>query len=225
MSYIGKVDVGSDRYAVGSTLYGICGQDVAAATAAKVVTLDDFTTLIRGVTVFVKFVNGNTATSNVTLEVGSTSALSVVGNCTCNANDVLAFTYEENASSPGNCWRVHSCGDMVSHSELTTAINNIPRGTVFKGTVQNLPDSSTSYTNYGNGDIIIVGSKEYIYQRGDSAANSSWHELGDESAYALESNATTITTVGTWTGASVTNGVLVIPSLTTSSTNVIAPRS
>lgn len=223
MSYIGKVDIGLDRYAIGSTLYGTCNDD--ATTVGKTVSLDDFNALIRGVTIFIKFTNGNSVTSGITLTVGTTEAVNVVGNCICNAEDVLAFTYEENATSPGNCWRVHASADTVSHSELTSAINNIPRGTVFKGTVANLPDAATSYSTYGNGDIVIVGSKEYIYQRGDSAANSAWHELGDESAYALESNATTITTVGTWTGATVTSGVLVIPNLTTTTASVIAPRT
>lgn len=223
MSYIGKVDIGLDRYAVGSTLYGTC--NTAAATTGKTVSLDDFNVLIRGVTIFVKFTYGNTATSGITLTVGTTEAVNVVGNCVCNAEDVLSFTYEENATSPGNCWRVHASADTVSHSELTSAINSIPRGTVFKGVISSLPDAATSYSTYANGDIVIVGAKEYIYQRGDSAVNSAWHELGDESAYALESNATTITTVGTWTNATVTNGVLVIPSLTTSTANVIAPRT
>ena len=223
MSYIGKVNIDTDRYAIGSTLYGIC--NTTAATAGKIVSLDDFNVLIRGVTIFVKFTSGNTATSGVTLTVGATEAIGVVGNCVCNAEDVLAFTYEENTVSPGNCWRVHTSADVVSHNELTSAINSIPRGTVFKGTISSLPDTATSYSTYANGDIVIVGAKEYIYQRGDSAANSAWHELGDESAYALESNATTITTVDTWTGATVTNGVLVLPSLTTTTASVIAPRT
>jgi hypothetical protein len=225
MSYIGKVDVGSDRYSVGSTLYGLC--DTGASTVAKVVTLDDFTVLIRGVTVYVKFNNGNSAVNNVTLKVGTTDPINVIGNCTCNANEILAFTYEENATAPGNCWRTHTCGDVVSHGELEAALANIPRAVIFKGVLNNLPDANTSYSTYDNGDIVIVGTKEYIYKRGNSAAatDSYWTEFGDETAYALEANSASITVVNNWTGSSVTNGVLTLPVLTTTTTNVITPRS
>ena len=95
-SYIGKVQVESgDPILIGSTLYGICPSTVAASTAAKTVTLNGFDTLMNGITVHVRFVNGNTATSNVTLAVGSTSAKAVVGNCVCNENDVIAFTFHQ----------------------------------------------------------------------------------------------------------------------------------
>ena len=113
MGYIGKVNIGNDNYVIGSTLYGVCSESSAAATD-KVVTLADFGDLIRGVTVYVKFVNGNTATSSVRLEVGATDPINVVGNCTCNANEILAFTYEENATAPGNCWRTHTCGGVLT---------------------------------------------------------------------------------------------------------------
>jgi hypothetical protein len=65
--------------------------------------------------------------------VGETDILPVLGSCTCNPNEILAFTYEENVSSPGNCWRTHTCGDVVSHSELATAIANMPKAIIFKG--------------------------------------------------------------------------------------------
>ena len=99
-SYIGKVQVESgDEILIGSTLYGVCDSNIAASTAAKVVTLADFDTLMRGVTVHVRFVNGNTVTTGVTLKVGSTTAYPVNGNCVCNPNDVIAFTYWEDSSS------------------------------------------------------------------------------------------------------------------------------
>lgn len=93
-SYIGKVQVGSgSEVLVGSTLYGTCSS-LADATA-KIVTLADFDTLMNGITVHVRFVNGNSVISGMTLAVGSTSAQTIVGNCVCNANDVVAFTYYE----------------------------------------------------------------------------------------------------------------------------------
>ena len=224
MSYIGKVDIGVDRYSIGSTLYGSC--DTTASTAAKVATLNDFTDLIRGVTVYIKFTSGNTVSSNVTLQVGSTSALSVVGNCTCNSGEILGFTYEDDPNGPGT-WRTHTCGDVVSHSELDAAIAAIPAAIVFKGVLNALPDASTSFNTYANGDIVIVGKKEYIYKKGGTASttDSYWAEFGDETAYALESNHTNITVVDVWTNASVAQGVLTLPNLSTSTANVIVPRT
>lgn len=96
-SYIGKVQVESgDQILIGSTLSGICS--TAADTAAKVVTLADFDTLMKGVTVHVRFVSGNSVTNNVTLAVGSTTAYPVVGNCVCNAGDTIPFTYYEDST-------------------------------------------------------------------------------------------------------------------------------
>ena len=78
-SYIGKVQISGDNDAalIGSTLYGIC--TTAAATAAKTIiggeNGDDnsgkfinahYDNLIQGTTIHVKFMQGNTATNNVT---------------------------------------------------------------------------------------------------------------------------------------------------------------
>ena len=93
-SYIGKVQVGAgDQILVGSTLYGICTSAIDAA--AKVATLSSFDTLMNGITVHVRFVNGNSVMSNLTLAVGTSLPQTIVGNCVCNANDVVAFTYQE----------------------------------------------------------------------------------------------------------------------------------
>lgn len=94
MSYIGKVQIGSNSETlVGSTLYGICESAIDATT--KTVTLSSFDTLMNGITVHVRFVNGNSVTSGLSLAVGSATAQTIVGNCICNANDVVAFTYYE----------------------------------------------------------------------------------------------------------------------------------
>ena len=96
MSYIGKVQVESgEPILIGSTLYGVCPSSVAASNTAKTVTLSNFDTLINGVTVHVRFVNGNTVTSGLTLAVGSTGAKTIVGNCVCNENDIVAFTFHQ----------------------------------------------------------------------------------------------------------------------------------
>ena len=95
-SYIGQVRIGETNYPVGSMLYGECPSTVAASTAAKTVTMAAFDVLSTGVTVHVKFVNGNTAGSP-TLKVGSTDAKSITnpnGQLTWATNSVLSFTYD-----------------------------------------------------------------------------------------------------------------------------------
>ncbi len=110
-SYIGKVQItGSDPVLVGSTLYGIC--TTPASTAAKTVgTTDDnsgnyinnnYDNLIRGTTIHVKFTQGNTITSGVTLAVGSTLAKNVIGIHPCNAGTILSFTLDESENWVAN---------------------------------------------------------------------------------------------------------------------------
>lgn len=98
-SYIGKVQIGAngDQVLVGSTLYGVCATPVA--TAAKTVTLPDFDAIMHGITVQVRFENGNSVTSSITLAVGSTNAFPVIGNCVCSANDVISFTLSQTSNS------------------------------------------------------------------------------------------------------------------------------
>lgn len=98
--YIGKIKVdNNDPVIIGSTLYGTCS--TAAGTAAKSVTLSDFNTPpLPGLTIHIKFTNGNNVTSGVTLAIGNQTAVNVSGNCVCAAGDIIAFTYEEpNAST------------------------------------------------------------------------------------------------------------------------------
>lgn len=94
MAYFGQLLVDNEAYLVGSTLYGVC--TTAAGTSAKVVNTgilgSTFDELIEGITVNIQFVQGNTVES-ISLKVGSTSTLYAHGNCKCNANAVLSFTY------------------------------------------------------------------------------------------------------------------------------------
>lgn len=101
MGYVGKINAGGSEHLVGSTLYGTCS--TAAGTAAKVVTCSNFTTLIGGVTIHVKFTNTNTATS-ATLNVNATGAkplcrygttrVGTTANSSWNAGAVVSFTYD-----------------------------------------------------------------------------------------------------------------------------------
>lgn len=101
-SYIGKVQIGpdGDQIPIGSTLYGVCTDGVTEA--AKEVTLPDFDRFMHGITVQVRFVYGNSVTTGVTLQVGSTAPFPVVGNCVCAANDIIAFTLSQ--TNDGTTW-------------------------------------------------------------------------------------------------------------------------
>ena len=108
-SYIGKVQIsGSDSALVGSTLYGICYtaantaiKDITANTTTPAITGDyvntSYDNLIRGTTIHIKFIHGNTVTSGTKLLVGTlTNSQDVVGNFTCPENTIISFTLDEN---------------------------------------------------------------------------------------------------------------------------------
>ena len=107
MSYIAEVQIDSgSMLPVGSSLYGICS--VTAGAYEKTVALSNFDTLINGVTVHVKFTNGNSAplinplnnSENLTLKVGTTLAQQISnpgGNINWSSGAVISFTYDENA--------------------------------------------------------------------------------------------------------------------------------
>ena len=127
-SYIGKVQIGTATpVLVGSTLYGIC-QSQAAATAKTVISTDDNTgkfindnydQLLQGTTIHIKFVNGNTATSGLTLQVGTVpTPHNIVGNCTCSAGTIISFTLDEN-----EYWVVND--NTITEYEFMTAYNAV----------------------------------------------------------------------------------------------------
>lgn len=274
-SYIGKVQIGAtgDQVLVGSTLYGVCS--VAANQAAKEVTLPDFDAIMHGITVQVRFENGNSVTTGVTLKVGSTNPFPVTGNCVCAADDVIAFTLSQTGS--GTVWyanhsilvqegttdgtirvageevAVHGLGSaayedtsafataaqgqkadqampksggtftgpVILDADPTSAmgaatknyVDNIAQGLTdltapmhFIGETPAqdaeghpiLPDAQTSYENYVAGDVLLVGDKEYVYSKGNNAANSQWILLGDEGSYALKSSTTSVGSASGW---------------------------
>lgn len=274
-SYIGKVQIGAtgDQILVGSTLYGVCS--VAANQAAKEVTLPDFDAIMHGITVQVRFENGNSVTTGVTLKVGSTNPFPVVGNCVCAADDVIAFTLSQTGS--GTVWyanhsilvqegttdgtirvageevAVHGLGSaayedtsafataaqgqkadqampksggtftgpVILDADPTSAmgaatknyVDNIAQGLTdltapmhFIGETPAqdaeghpiLPDAQTSYENYVAGDVLLVGDKEYVYSKGNNAANSQWILLGDEGSYALKSSTASVGSASGW---------------------------
>lgn len=130
-SYIGKVQINSGDYAlVGSTLYGLCY--TAAATAQKNITANttspaitgdyvntSYDNPIRGTTIHIKFINGNTVTTGASLLVGTLpNPLNVVGNFTCPANTIISFTLDENQN-----WVVNDNVDTNTEYVFKTAYN------------------------------------------------------------------------------------------------------
>lgn len=67
---------------------------------------------------------------------------------------------------------------LVTGAQVQAAIAGIAGSMHFRGVFDSLDD----VTSPAAGDVVIVGVKEYVYG-GDPAA---WHELGDESIYALK---------------------------------------
>lgn len=128
MGYIGKVTTSDgSTHLVGSTLYGTCS--TAAATAAKVVTLTNFSSLETGVTIHVKFTYTNSA-ANPTLNVNSTGAKTIYrygttapstsAKTSWNANAVVSFTYD------GTNWMMNDwLNDDTTYSAATTSSNGL----------------------------------------------------------------------------------------------------
>lgn len=67
---------------------------------------------------------------------------------------------------------------LVTGAQVQAAIAGISGSMHFRGVFT----STAEVTNPAAGDVILIGVKEYVYG-GDPAA---WHELGDESLYALK---------------------------------------
>ena len=130
-NYIGKVQIdGANTALIGSTLFGIC--KTPANTAAKTVTatgpnnenLDpngelintNYNQALKGTTIHVKFTEGNTVTTGLTLLVGTLQVpYPIVGKCTCNAGAVISFTLDEAQN-----WVVN---DQNTEYEFMTAYN------------------------------------------------------------------------------------------------------
>lgn len=64
----------------------------------------------------------------------------------------------------------------ITKRDLDAAVAGLSGAVHFIGVKESLPTSGA------NGDICIVGNKEYVY----STSDSKWHELGDETIYAVK---------------------------------------
>lgn len=173
MSYIGKVTVdGGSSVLVGSTLFGICD---SLATATNKVINDtnnitigsNFDIALHGVTVHIKFTNGNTLTENVTLQVGGTASTAVIGNFVCAAGAVVAFTYEQTAG--GNHWLVNTSHGLLGSAAYTdsTAYATAAQGTKADNA---MPKSGGEFTGpvtlssdiTSSSDALALATKNYV---------------------------------------------------------------
>ena len=135
MSYISELQIDNGSVIpIGSSLYGVC--DSTVDTYAKIVTLTNFDTLINGVTIHVKFTNGNSAplvnpsngTEYLTLKVGSTNAQQITnpgGSINWSAGAVISFTYD----GTGSTWIVNDSDSgqqiTISNTYSATSTNAI----------------------------------------------------------------------------------------------------
>lgn len=67
---------------------------------------------------------------------------------------------------------------------VDTAVADLSGAMHFVGVFEVLPDA----TDYAAGDVCIVGNKEYVLVAGEEETPNAWHELGDESIYAVKGN-------------------------------------
>ena len=111
MGYFGKYTIDSGpSYPVGSTLFGVT--ETPASTALKIVKNttylgSNFTAILDGVTVHIQFKYGNTATSNLQLKIGDTTAKAITnpgGVFNWAAESIVSFTYD------GTNWVVNDAG-------------------------------------------------------------------------------------------------------------------
>lgn len=95
------------------------------------------------------------------------SQVNGLGTALAAKQDVLAFQ-SDNYDKTTN--------KVITKSDLDTAVAGLSGAVHFIGVKESLPTSGN------NGDICIVGNKEYVY----STSDSKWHELGDETIYAVK---------------------------------------
>ena len=137
-TYLGKVQIGnnvSNIMSLGSTLYGTC--TTLSHVANKEVTLADFDRTQNGISIRVKFVNGNEADTNVTLQVGTAERYGVQGDCTCGPGEVIEFTWEQGLVT--SYWYVTSGGLSQKIKDYVAAASadvlSAAKGMVYKGTL------------------------------------------------------------------------------------------
>lgn len=69
---------------------------------------------------------------------------------------------------------------VITRSDLEAAVSGLTGAIHFAGVVESLPATAN------NGDLYLVGSKEYIYVKPDSSAEGHFEELGDQDTHAIK---------------------------------------
>lgn len=146
-NYIGKIQIGASGSLtlIGSTAYGIC--DTGAGYSAKVLSAPQNPTNndsnyinsaypsspIIGSTIHIKFTQGNSATDNLTLQIGNGGSVrSIVGMPICDPDTVLSLTYDE-----------YVINNDEDHPVQRWIVND---------NVDTNTDTNTTYTFTGDGD-------------------------------------------------------------------------
>ena len=161
-SYVAHLQIGNDssnQMAFGDVLFGTCGASIAAAAATKDITITDLDRLINGIQIRVRFANGNTVESGVSLRINGGSTIStygVTGDCTCSADDVVTFTWEQGTTDATSYWRV--TGNTLTKT-IKDYVASIASGSLsgvdcmtFKGTmgtagtIANIPSGNAAAT-------------------------------------------------------------------------------
>lgn len=70
-----------------------------------------------------------------------------------------------------------STNKVATMADVTGAVAGLSGAMHFEGVKAEIP---TDNTGYESGDVILVGNKEYVFD------GSTWHELGDETIYAVK---------------------------------------
>lgn len=77
---------------------------------------------------------------------------------------------------------------VVTKADLDRVTGGLTGAMLFTGlTYQTLPEiTESNFGDHNTGDVILVGTKEYVYVKGQTAAGSEWILLGDEGSYAVK---------------------------------------
>lgn len=70
-----------------------------------------------------------------------------------------------------------STNKAATMADVTAAVGDLSGAMHFEGVKESVPEDNAGYSS---GDVILVGNKEYVFD------GETWHELGDESIYAVK---------------------------------------
>lgn len=159
MGYISSASIGGTSYKIASSLYGTCA--TADDTAEKAVTCTDFTDLITGVTIHVKFTYAN-GVASPTLNVNSkgakniyrygTTAPSTTAATSWNAGAVVSFTYD------GSAWIMNDWVNSTTDTKNTAGSSNTSSKIFLIGATS----QATSPKTYSH-DTAYVGTDGCLY--------------------------------------------------------------